>query len=49
MDDYYKILNIDLYATQEEIKNNYDKIINEYKILPYLTENDKKKIVKQIS
>ena len=44
MDDYYKILNIDNKASQEDIILNYNNILSTFKTKPFLTENDKIKI-----
>jgi len=44
MDDYYKILNIEYDASKDEIISNYDKLMIEYKIQPFISENDKTKI-----
>jgi DnaJ-class molecular chaperone len=41
MDDYYKILNVNNNSTKEEIKFEYNKLIDNYKILPFISENDK--------
>ncbi len=44
MEDYYKILNVEYTATKEEIIASYDKIMVNYKIQPFITENDKTQI-----
>ena len=41
MDDYYKILNVNNNSTKEEIIINYNNLINNYKVLPFISENDK--------
>ena len=44
MDDYYKILNLEYNASKDEIILNYNKIMLEYKIQPFISDNDKIKI-----
>jgi len=44
MDDYYKILNVEYNATKEQIISNYEKIMMEYKVQPFISENNKTKI-----
>ena len=44
MDDYYKILNVEYNSSKDEIISNYNKLMIEFKIQPFITENDKTKI-----
>ena len=44
MDDYYKILNVEYNASQDDIISNYNNIMIEYKIQPFISDNDKTKI-----
>lgn len=44
MEDYYKILNVEHTATKDEIIASYDKIMINYKIQPFISENDKTNI-----
>lgn len=44
MEDYYKILNVDYNSTKDEIIENYEKLMVNYKIQPFITENDKTQI-----
>ena len=44
MEDYYKILDLTSNATIDEIIENYNNLINNYKHQPFLTENDKQKV-----
>jgi DnaJ-class molecular chaperone len=44
MEDYYRLLDIQYEATIEEINEAYKNKINEFKFLPFLTENDKKRL-----
>ena len=44
MDDYYKILNVEYNASKDVIISNYDKLMIEFKIQPFISENDKTKI-----
>ncbi len=44
MEDYYKILNVEYTATKEEIITSYDKLMINYKIQPFISENDKTQI-----
>jgi DnaJ-class molecular chaperone len=43
MEDYYKILDLTSNATTNQINENYNNLINNYKHQPFLTENDKQK------
>ena len=44
MDDYYKILNVEYNSSKDEIISNYNKLMIEFKIQPFISENDKSKI-----
>jgi DnaJ-class molecular chaperone len=44
MEDYYKILNIEYNASKQEIINSYDKLMINFKIQPFISENDKTQI-----
>ena len=44
MEDYYNILNIEYNATKEQIIASYDKLMINYKIQPFISENDKTQI-----
>jgi hypothetical protein len=41
MDDYYKILNVNNNSTKEEIKIEYKRLIDNFKLVPFISENDK--------
>ena len=44
MEDYYKILEVNYDSSMEDINKSYNKKLMEYKILPFLSEEDKNKI-----
>ena len=44
MEDYYKILNIEYNASKEQIIASYDKLMINFKIQPFISENDKTQI-----
>ena len=44
MEDYYRILNVEYTATKDEIIASYEKLMINYKIQPFITENDKTQI-----
>ena len=44
MDDYYKVLDLNYDASLDEIKNSFNHKMKEYKLYPFLTDEDKKKI-----
>lgn len=44
MEDYYKILNVEYTASKDEIIASYNKLMINYKIQPFITENDKTQI-----
>jgi DnaJ-class molecular chaperone len=44
MEDYYKILGVSYDASMEDINKSYNKKLMDYKILPFLSEEDKNKI-----
>jgi DnaJ-class molecular chaperone len=44
MEDYYKLLDVDYDSSIEVLNNAYKNKLNEYKSLPFLTDNDKQNI-----